>query len=54
MFTRLLDSLHIAPILIAWDTTTISKMGPTIAVVLLKLKVPRLNLLVGLAPHRAN
>jgi hypothetical protein len=37
-----------------WDMETISKIGPTIDVGLLELKVPRQNLPVGSAPPGAN
>jgi hypothetical protein len=53
MLTCLPDSSHIVPST-AWGMTTISKMGPTIVVDLLKLRVLRGNPIVGLAPPRAN
>jgi hypothetical protein len=42
-FTRHLNSSHDAPFT-SWDTTTISKIGPMIAVGLLQLRVLRQNL----------
>jgi hypothetical protein len=54
MFIRLLDSSHIMPITIAWDTTTVSKIGPMIVVGLPKLRVLRQNPPPGSTPPRAN
>jgi hypothetical protein len=53
MLRHLPSSSHIVPSL-AWDTAIVPKLGPTIAVGLLELRVPRQNPLVGLAPPRAN
>jgi hypothetical protein len=54
MFTCLSDSSHITPATTAWNTMTISKMGPTIVVGLPKLTVPRPNPPVGSVPPKAN
>jgi hypothetical protein len=53
MFTRLPNSSHDVPAT-AWDEAIISKMGPTIAVGLLQLRVLRQNLPARLVPPRAN
>jgi hypothetical protein len=48
------DSSHIALATIACDTTTVSKMAPTIVMGLPKLRVPWQNPPVVSAPPRAN
>jgi hypothetical protein len=53
MFTHLPVSSHVMPVT-SRDAATISKMGPTIIVGLLKLRVLRQNLSARLAPPRAN
>jgi hypothetical protein len=53
MFTHPSYSSYIMPFT-AWDTAAVSKMGPTIVVDLLKLRVQRQNPPVRPVPPRAN
>jgi hypothetical protein len=53
MFTCPFDSLHSVASTV-WDMTTVSKMGPTIAVVLPRARVLRQKPTVGSALPRAN
>jgi hypothetical protein len=53
MFTRLSNTLHDVPTE-SWDTVNVSKMGPTIVVGPIQLKVRRQNSLVESEPPQAN